>query len=972
MPTDCAREIINSCERTIGRIRDNARRLGLTYRRGVYYSQGRPFVEREWNEAHKDLKRAKQLYEALTYEAATKALAKAEENKQHLIEQSGELHERRRELLQRFKSQYRYQEGNWVGLTEEDAEELSDITYKCKAISKRKKSVFNDNTEAAARDFIDGYKRRLADGHVAFRGYVPDAVSDLYALDLDRRRGQLAAVAADKIRLHEGVCRMGRDAIGSTWRRLVVDKLPSLASSRDQIQRILSMDPEFIQSVRDSLSQSYHTGCPDPSCAFEAIIRRLGEGVRSSNDDETPTGATGVSSPIPIPNSAGDMDNVEIDPVVERALLRIRFPSGQNSTGEDESTGSNSERGDIAYLPDGISRISRGDSESDDAEETSDDGRSDSGDDLYVPPAATVPQVHSEDVGEGSGCEGTSNTSEDKFFVHESYASVCNGTEVQSGTGVEDSFGKTEGVPTLEQDLECGREVRRDNSGHGNLVTPDRGGEDSASNIGDEPRPALESKRLRHSRVVPVDTNPELVVQSANMKSAKVGKSGKRVSGGNKTKPTTARLLDQIPHRLQGVQTENDSKDSYLWHLGCTDSFRLLPQSVKESIRTRVGYYPAYCSHNVEVTPLHGEDNGKVIGQLLSGNLGYGLIVVSKSKAESLRKGKTITLRGTFGSERLRGAGVRESGEEKRRKQRSKNDTVPYNKVQPDARKVHKADGEAAVQAKGRQRKSGGRKGDEQQDAGSPPVEVVEPGERPSGVVTRPDKVGPTLQPRSNKSDAHVLPNDNPRRRVEGASKPPTRQQGGDDGRDKIPVNGRGNERRHDHSPGELRITCYHCLDTVQGNEARDAWTRVEDDRRRGRFRGRGKQVLCDTCSAENARMVQGHRSRSKNRTRGRHVQSDRILPVKAATAPRDDRDGSQPTQSIGIGVHRGRKKRPPRVLSSAVGNAGGAPSRTASPGAYIPKSKSTLSTREKREDRDRVRSKQGRSDRGGLGGRGK
>lgn len=955
--------------------------MGYTEQRGGWKSKGgQPYFYKEWNECHKDLRKARQLQRALLYQAAKDCLKDIETSRGTIKLKAENLREQRDRIKVELRRNYSLLGKVWVGATPEEQDKWDTIVAQCKSITKQTQGLYSSERLTTAESVIVEFERDVASGHIQQQGYLPDAVKSLYALDLERKRGQLAAKAANKISDNEGLCRLGREAVGSTWRRLVVDKLPSLVSAGDQIQHILTLDAESIQQIWDSLRQSNHNNCLGTNCAFESIIRRLGKGLPPRNvidalEDESRRplfdGAIAKqpqrSRPIPIRNKFVGKSVEGWTTLVSKIHAKaIRVdewkggddPSDKSSISVSENSNSNGAIGSSS--PTEVSqqfRLSLSNGESVNTPEVVTYSSVVRDRCVSLPPTPETPSTPTGDVGKSASCEGVSNPPENCGFVHLKDASFSDCPEIQSGTSDKDSADEAQGVPTPVKSRVRRRKVRRNHSRARSLIDSVARRKNSPCNIGNQSKSALESEQLYNEGLVRVDTDSLLAVQSTGLRQASLGDGPERLPGGSGSGKAPKRLLDSIPRRLQGVQAETDYEDSYAWHLGCENTFGLLPQSTQESVRTRVGYYPAHCACGIEATPLHSDTNGKVIGTLLSGHPGYSIIVLSEGKTEDLRKGHTISLRSSFGSERLRMPSVCKSGEKGGRKQGPTNDSVQNNEIQCSVRKVHKADGKAVVQAKGPARQSIDRERDEQPIQSVAIVEHMESSRRPSGIVAGSDKVGHALQPRVDTSDAPILLNNNSRRRTSGVVKEAIGKSRGDDSWTQVPVNRRRNERRHDDRPRELCLTCYHCCNTVRGNAARDAWDAVADDRRRGRFRGRDQQVLCETCSEANERMVSQLRSRVKGGERGRRVPPGGVLPIKTSSTSRDDRDGAKSTQSVGHRVHRGRKERPKRVSSRTLENESDSPSRSTSVGPNFRRDGKEISIRKKRESRPRVRS---------------
>lgn len=923
VPLRHVREIINSCEGTIRRIRDCAHRLGLSQRNGVYESATGPFLKNEWNEAFTDLRTARQLLRALTYDAAVKAEKDLEEtcivDKRELVKYQEE-----RRSLNAELSKYRRVEGQWVGATDSEQARWEESNRVGKEIRRRMRSVPKAKQLSVAKQVIKQYERDIIHGHADFKGYKPESVATLYAADLDRRRGQLAALAANKLSDNEGLCRLGRDAVGSTWRRLVVDKLPSLASSRDQIQRILTLAPEYIEQIRDSLSVGYHTDCKDPNCALEGIIRRLGEGIRDNDDNATPRPEdSGSTTAISCTDNGGHSESDRLGQALEDIMLcggggeedvECEYDIEVSTSGNDKSTDPREQ--------DGIFGISITDTESDNSEEDFGDSRSTCDSRGHVSPTPSVSCESESTAGEQSSGEGASDSSKSVFSIHLTDPRISYSAKVQGRASNEASPGEEEGLPKPVKSRRSGGEVRCDNSGDGPIIVAIGRGENIDGHTGNKPERTMESKQLCDAGMVRDDTNSELVLQSPSIGQAEMGGRSERVHGRSDPSRVEKRLLDQIPKQLRQVQNEGVSQNSYTRHLGCTDTFRLLPQPTKESLRTRLGYYPSTCAHGVEITPLRGEANGTVIGSLLSGNPGYSIIVISEAQTKSLRQGKEIVLRSTFGSERLQSQSIRKVRETTAAKG-TQDDSVQNNKIQPNAGKVHKAHGAPVVQVERPPRKQVDRKRDEQPSTSKAPLGALEPSGRPSSTIVRPNKVGPALQQRVDKNNAFILSDNNTRRGIKGPTTASVNKHRFNESRDQIPVSGRSDERRHDNGAGELRLTCYHCLNSVQGDSAKNAWIAVENDRRRGRFRGRGKQVLCEDCSERNEDMVRLARPRVEGRTRSERLPSNTVLPVKTTEAPRNTRNGSGPSQGARYRIHHRRQARAARVSERTMENEG-------------------------------------------------
>lgn len=919
------------------------------------------FCKSEWVESHKDLTKARQLLNALTYEAASKCVEYHTTKKVELIAKQASNTARRVELLEQFRKQYQRIGKQWVGITNDELDEWEFVEAQGKSLSRQIRAICKGETSSAAAEFIAEYKRKLGGGHVKSGGYLPDVVRELHTSDLDRRRGKLAAMAADKICRNEGVCHFGRSAIGSTWRRLVVDKLPSLVSATDQIYHILTLDAESIKSIRDSLSHAYHTGCKYPNCAYEDIIRRLGEGVRETPSeppggadvDDTNGGANGDS------NGTAD-GRIQCDGCVNDAgccptcslVAEILSPSVDGiepCASDDDGTDSCGEDGGASLPGPHI--------EDDNANESDGDGGALRRCRVSLSSIADLSEGDSSSVGGGSGSEGASHTPEDVLTIHVENTGFSDGAEVQSGASPEDSTHQTQGVPTPVKVKNRRRKVRRDNGRNGDISVAIRRGEDPTRNTGDEPVSTLEDEQVHHKGLVRGSTPVELAVQGPSIGQTTLDTGLERVSGRPRKRAQVARrLLDSLPRRVARMQGKDDNKDTYAGHMGCADTFRLLPQSTQESVRKSLGYYPSRCEHGVTATPLYRKATSKIVGHMFSGKPGYSVILLSNSEAQSCLQGGSLSFRLPPREKVQAGTGVRKSGEKGRRVQGTANDTVSFGEVQRDAGKVHPPNGKASVQAEGPAWKHSDSKRHEQQTKGQTPLESMATGGRPRGIVPRLDEVGPALQHTPAASAPRVLLDDGPGlgagKVVAGAAS----QQRSDVTRYKIPIKRRSDERGHDDGSGQLCLTCYHCKQSVRGAAARDAWNAVEDDRRRGRFRGSGKQTLCDNCSDENARLYAKLRARVKGGTGGRPVPHDRVLPDQTTTSPQHDRDGTKPAQSLGDRVDGGRKKRSKRVLAASLGDEGPATPRAAGTGADIPKPLPQISYAYQGQGRNRVR----------------
>lgn len=998
-PLTSVKFIIGSCERTIARIVNGAKRLGLNKSGGYYVRDGIPYFRFEWDEAHVTLRRARTLYEAIIYDAALRANRSILEEITPIKERVRKAQYDKQQLSIQMQRKYTRLDGRWVGSTEEDTQAWASATAESEAAHAEFRIADKRPILEAAKAVIALYKRKLINGHPVFKGYVPDAVRSLVADDIEKRSGELASMAANKIGRDEILCRAGISAFASTYRRLVVGKLPSLGSARNQIHAILTLDPEHVKQIRADLSYAYHTGCKTPNCSFDELLRQLAEGIprRASScapqrdDDGSTTCTSGgggiitnADATIDINGEIGECgqtpcpklcewpeDLVPADP--EKCPISdmdrhidLSFEGEYNS----ESDSGGESRGCMSPSPqpcseNALSGICKFSWKTDDSTETSDNISIASSGDLFVPPASSLPKRVGRGIRAGTSSERAVNSAKVISTIHNTDTILDDSTKVQGGATVQSSSKVAKGVPISSESSQCGREIRCDDSSTGDIYAPVRRGENVDGYTGNKQVLIVEDEQLCDQRMVSDDTDTELVVQSTNLRQATLDSGTEQMPRrhvASENAETQKRMLDSITKFLPRMQEEASYETSYARHLGCKDTFRLLPQPTKESIRTSLGYYPSWCTHDVQQTPLRGSETGKVVGYMLSGKPGYSVIIISEEQTEILLEGAEVNLRATFGSERLRRSRVRKSRKVKRLDKGPSDDTVQKSKVQLDAGEIHKGDGKVIVPNERQFREQVDSQRNEQQAKGKTPSKPLEPGGRSSRTVTGLNKVGSALQHRIVKSFAQVLSDAVQRPRAENTVEMSVKKQRGHDARDKVHEHRWGNERRYDDSLRKLCISCYHCLNTVKWDERKLSWVTVEDGRRWGRFRGPGKQVLCRSCEDATYRRVQANRTHLESGRTHRRVSPNRVLPNKTTTTPWCSGDGAKSTQGVSKCVHSSRKEGSSRISQAVVGNESNFASRSTRTRTNFSKSKQEVSTNKIRADRTGVRGKSRRS----------
>lgn len=927
--------------------------MGYKYRDGQWESNGRLFMAREWNELHKDLRAAKAITRTFRYQQCKKVVEESAATIEGLHQKWCDTQEALQQLSIELQRKYQREDGRWKGITEDEQADWDSLKRTSKVLLQRKSNAERNAGLTIAKGIIAKYESNSHRGTVKSRAFYEPETQEFLAATAAKHTERLVKDSAHKISTHENLCWMGRNALSQAFVLHVVDELSILEGQERLVDTINRMGEQTARKVYTFLSGAHHDGCDRSGCSWEDNLRRLGEIFHKRELPAHPGDATQTPAPPQSGSGSGQRASSPIQ------LLETSVHSGRKESNGD--TGLVDETSES----DGISGISQSPGTGSDTEKSGDDGLGACGGIWSVFKFETLSEGNQRDAGGQSSGEGDGDGLEEILAIHDPHSKHREFPQISGGTVVPSGQKEPTGVPTSIEGTEHRGAVRHNNSSPVDSTHPESGGE--AVTVGDGMSEGYDDKGkpLRDDGYLPVDSGIELDLSGSNqLTGAAVGDTRKSVRwGDHPPKQAPKGLLRNSSRLLERVPKADSDQDCYTRHMECSDTFRLLPQSTKESVRTRLGYYPTVCAHGTSVVALHSAKNRKPIGDLLTGDPRYSVIILSPSQAQNLLAGREITLRATFGSERLKNKGFRQSGKNERLDQRSKNDTIPKPKVQRDAGLLHPPNRNAGVQNQRRTREPYHSKGLQPKDEGRPPVASVATNRGPGRTQHGSNKVGSPLQQGPHRNPAHVLPGTHTRPNIPPPSHETTQDERGHGSWYQVQKRGRHNERRHDDRPRQLCTTCYNCLNVIQLNGEQIPRADMAPRRRWRRLRGDSSQILCNNCKQRARDAIHSSRAQAQGGGDNGRVSPNRVLPVEATQNRQRPRNGAIPTQGIGNSLYGGGQARTGRVSKPALARKSDTTPRTTYSGPNFPEFEPEISSRGKQnKDRNRVLSKTGRA----------